>query len=67
MAPALNGRTHLENIELDKVKQSSLFQAFVRAFNMPMFIVNVWEGQIVSSWLNLNALKSIFALSIMRV
>lgn len=41
MAPALNGQTHLENIELDKVKQSSLFQAFVRAFNMPMFIVNV--------------------------
>lgn len=41
VAPALNGQTSLGNIELNKVKQGSLLQGFVRAFNMTVFIVNV--------------------------
>lgn len=46
MAPALDGQVSLGNIEL-KVKQGSLCQASLRAFNMPEFIVNVQEGYII--------------------
>lgn len=63
MAPALDGQVSLGNIEL-KVKQGSLCQASLRAFNMPEFIVNVQEGYIICRWLNLIAHKSIFSVKV---